>query len=528
MPNDAESHYNLGFSLQGRKQLDDAVASYRRALKIKPDLVDAHFNLGNCLKDLGQFDDAVASYRRALKIKPDYADVHCNLGNVLQDVGQFNLAIESYRRALAIKPNDAESHCNMGIALKELGQLDEAVSSYRRALETDSGYNNEALLGLGGIYMTNGDMDGAENIFRQVLANDADNIQARHSLALIRKVNAGDENLAALEAAELKSRQPGQQLPDKTAIKLHFALGKCYEDCKQYDKAFLRFLEGNRLKRATYDYDVNKIAREFDSIIRVFDQSMLERFRGGGHMSHVPIFVLAMPRSGTTLTEQIIASHPDVYGAGELRDLSSIAHRQVAGKSFPQNMLAIDRTQLTAWGTDYISGLQKRAPVAQHITDKLPGNFVLIGLIHLMLPNARIIHVNRNPVDTCVSCFTQLFQTMNEYTYDLSELGYYYVHYARLMEHWRDVLPVGTFLDVQYEEVVVNPEAQARRILEYCGLEWNDACLDFHKNKRSIHTASVAQVRRPMYSSSVERWRHYENYLAPLLDALGNLAPKQV
>ncbi len=560
LPNDAESHYNLGFTLQGRKQLDEAVASYRRALKIKPDLVDAHFNLGNCLKELGQLDEAVASYRRTLKIRPDYADVLCNLGNALHDLRQFEPAFASYRQALAIKPNDAELHYNLGYVLKDLGRFDEAISCYRRALEIkpdyaeaqynlgnalrdtmqldaaaacyrrvlelDSKYSNLALIGLGDLCMSNGDMGGAENLYRQVLANDGENIQARYCLAQVRKVKTEDENLAALEAAELKSRQPGHQIPDKTAIMLHFALGKSYEDTKQYDKAFPHFLEGSRLKRATFDYDKNKFARDFDTIRRVFDQSLLEQFRGGGDMSNVPIFVLGMPRSGTTLTEQIIASHPDVYGAGELRDLFSIAHRSANGVFYPQNLLEIDKAQLAAWGADYVSGLQRRAPAARHITDKLPGNFIFTGLIHLMLPNAKIIHVNRNPVDNCISCFTQLFHIKNEQTYNLSELGHYYVQYARLMDHWRSILPAGAFLDVQYEEIVADQEAQARRIIEYCGLEWDDACLDFHKNKRSVRTASVAQVRQPIYNSSVEKWRNYEGYLSPLLEALGDLAPK--
>lgn len=556
LSHDAESHYNLGFSLQGRKLFDDAVASYSRALKIKPDLVDAHFNLGNSLKDLGRLDDAVVSYRRALKIKPDYTDVHCNLGNVLKDLGQFDLAIASYLQALSLKPNDAELHYNLAIALKELGHLDKAVSSYRRALEIkpdyadayfnlgnaqrdltqseaaavcyrraleiDPGYN-DALLGLGDLYMTDGNMDGAEKLYQQVLANDAGNISARFCLAQVKKVEAGDENLVALEAAVLRSLQPGNQLPDKTAIKLHFALGKSYDDSKQYDKAFPHFLEGCRLKRATIEYDANKAAQNFELIMRTFDQKTLERLRGGGNMSSRPIFVLGMPRSGTTLTEQIIASHPDVYGAGELPDMLSIANRPVKGASYPQNMLAIDQSQLTAWAVDYISGLQKRAPDAQRITDKLPGNFIFIGLIHLMLPNAKIIHVNRNPVDNCVSCFTQLFQRQNEQTYNLSELGQYYVQYARLMEHWRSVLPTGAVLDVRYEDIVADKEAQARRILEYCGLEWNEASLDFHKLERPIRTASVTQVRQPIYTSSVERWRKYEKFLKPLLDELGGL-----
>jgi hypothetical protein len=236
-----------------------------------------------------------------------------------------------------------------------------------------------------------------------------------------------------------------------------------------------------------------------------------------------------MPRSGTTLTEQIIASHPDVHGAGELPDLMTIAQRDVAGMGavFPNNIPALDQAGLGAWGADYVAGLHSRAPDAGRITDKMPANFLAIGLIHMMLPNAKIIHVNRNPVDTCLSCFMQLFSSRQEQIYDLAELGRYYVDYARLMGHWRSVLPAGAFLDVQYEDIVADQETQARRMIAFCGLDWNDACIDFHKSKRSIRTASVTQVRQPIYKSSVERWRPYEKFLGPLLDALGDLAPQR-
>jgi hypothetical protein len=216
-----------------------------------------------------------------------------------------------------------------------------------------------------------------------------------------------------------------------------------------------------------------------------------------------------------------------VHGAGELPDLLAIAQRPLNGAGFPENILALNPAQLTAWGADYVAGLRLHAPEAKHITDKMPANFFAIGLIHLMLPHAKIIHVNRNPVDTCLSCFTRLFNRKQNQTYDLAELGRYYVDYARLMNHWRTVLPADAFIDVQYEAIVADPEAQARRLLDYCGLEWNAACLDFHKHQRSIRTASVTQVRQPVYQSSVERWRHYEKHLGPLLEALGGLVPER-
>jgi hypothetical protein len=237
-----------------------------------------------------------------------------------------------------------------------------------------------------------------------------------------------------------------------------------------------------------------------------------------------------MPRSGTTLTEQIMASHPDVHGAGELRDLMQIVQQPIAGQAlqpYPENLAGLTRGDISQWGQDYVAGLRRRAPEARRITDKMPANYMALGLIALMLPNAKIIHVQRNPVDTCVSCFTRLFNRHQEATYDLAELGRHYANYARLMQHWRQVLPQGSFIEVQYEDIVADMEGQARRLIDFCGLDWNAACLDFHNNKRSIRTASVTQVRQPIYTSSVARWRHYEKHLGPLLEALGDLVPAQ-
>ncbi|MDH4235466.1 MAG: sulfotransferase, partial [Gallionella sp.] len=469
---------------------------------------------------------ALSSFRTALKIKPDYAEAHNNLGNTLKELGNLDAAAESYRRALEIKPNHTETLTNLGNVLKDLGQAKDAAASYRRALEIDPAYD-KALLGVSQLYAISGKMDEAEVMVKKALAIKPDNLEARVLLANARKVHPGDENLAALLAIEETARNSESPMSYQKMIPLHFALGKCFDDLGDHERAFPHFLEGCKLKRATVNYDTAQMTQQFDNVMRVFDQASIERLRGGGNPSHVPIFVLGMPRSGTTLTEQIIASHPEVYGAGELPDLQAIAQREVAGTTgFPGNILALDQAGLTRWADDYVAGLRQRAPDAMHITDKMPGNFWYIGLINVMLPNARIIHVNRNPVDTCLSCFTILFNTLIQ-TYDLAELGRYYVDYARLMDHWRKVLPAGAFLDVQYEEIVADQDTQARRIIDFCGLEWSDACIDFHNSKRAVNTASVTQVRQPIYKSSVERWRPYEKYLGPLLDALGDLAPER-
>lgn len=526
LPNDAEAHSNLAAVLQACGQLDAAVASSRRALQINPNFAEAHNNLGVALQDLGQFEEAVASYMRALEIKPDFSEVYNNLGGALKELGQFDDAMICYRSALLIKPDFAQAHSNLGVVLRALGQHEAEVESYRRALEIDPACS-EALLGMGQLYLARGEMAEAENFFRRALKIKPDDLEIRLLLAQLRKVKTGDANLTKLVAAEEAVLRSGLPMPYKNAIYLHFALGKSFDDLSEYDRAFPHFIEGCKLKRATFEYDAEQTTQHFNDIMRVFNPATMARLKGGGDLSSVPIFVLGMPRSGTTLVEQIIASHPEVYGAGELPDLMAIAQRDVAGTDagFPSNVAALDQADLTKWAAQYVAGLQGRAPDARHITDKMPANFLAIGLMHLMLPNAKIIHVNRNPVDTCLSCFMQLFSNNQEHTYDLSELGRYYSDYARLMQHWRNVLPVGSFLDVQYESIVAEQETQSRRIINFCGLDWNDACLDFYKNKRPIGTASKTQVRQPVYKSSVERWRPYEKFLGPLLDELGHLAP---
>ena len=562
LPREADAHYNLGVALKGHGLLVDAAASYRQALKIKPDYVEAHNNLGNVLKDLGQFDEAVDCYRHALQLKPDSAEAHFNLANILNYAGQFENALACYRQAVVLRPNYAEAYNNMAMVQRELERFDDAIASIRKALEIKpryaEAYNNlgvvlsdteqqdaavesyrqalqidpgciEAMIGLGRLCLENGDFAEAEKHCQEVLGIRADSMDARFLLARARKTTAGDDNFAALQAMEKAAQLGGSPMPHDEAVSLHFALGNCFDDVGDHDQAFGHYLQGCKLKRATLQYEAAQMTRYFDSIMRVFDRDTLARLRGSGDPSSVPIFVLGMPRSGTTLTEQIIASHPAVHGAGELPDLMTIAKRDIAGTGvhFPDNIPALDQPTLNAWSGEYVAGLRRRAPDAAHITDKMPANFLGIGLIYLMLPNAKIIHVSRNPVDTCLSCFTKRFSRGHAYSYDLAELGHYYADYARLMAHWRQVLPEGAFLDVRYEDLVTDNEAQARRLIAYCGLEWNDACLKSHETKRSIRTASVAQVRQPIYTTSVERWRKYERYLKPLLDELGDLAGTQ-
>lgn len=524
-PNYLEPLNNLGAMLVLEERPDEAVEVLAQALSLNPQYADAHCNLGFALKALEQYEQAFQHFQTALQFKPEYAEAYVGIGGIYQEQHNLPEAERASLKAIELAPEKAEAQSLLGAIYTEMDMTEEAIASFDRALAIDPTLSS-ARLGKGHLCMEMGDLAAAEEFFRKALHDSpADDLAARFHLTQAKKVQPGDENMAALVTAA----QGMEGLPENKRLSLHFALGKCYDDTGDYAKAMNHFKEGCRIKRGKIIYDPADQEGIFTRIIEAFDREKLEALRGGGNPSDMPIFVLGMPRSGTTLTEQIIVSHPEVHAGGELPDLLQIAHRPIqigtAMADFPDNLQGLSPEILTAWGANYIAGLRKRAPEARRMTDKMPGNFFMVGLIHLMLPNAKIVHVNRNPVDTCLSCFTRLFHHGQEQTYELTELGQYYRQYHRLLDHWRSILPPGSFLDIRYEDLVADTEPQARRLLEYCGLEWDAACLEFHATKRKVRTASITQVRQPIYTSSVERWRRYGNTLDPLLKALGDLVP---
>ncbi|HCI12787.1 MAG TPA: hypothetical protein DFK12_02180 [Gallionellaceae bacterium] len=488
LPRDSQVHNNLGDRLAKQEMLQEAESWFRSALRIAPEYGDAHYNLGQVLNRQERYSEAASCLKKAIEIDPKNIEAYVNLSSVLKTQDLHNEAVKQLERALQINPNSAEANSSLGGTLDEQGKFAEAEVYYRRALAIKPDY-----------------------------------VMPRFSLVSIKKVREGDSDFEALVAMSNQMKAGKIQLTSNDAICLHFGLGKSYDDLGDHDQAFAHFAEGCRLKRSTFEYNAQDDTKIFDQIMRTFDRTLGERLTGGGNESDVPIFVIGMPRSGTTLTEQIVASHPDVYGAGELSTLLEIARRDIADLPSPESWKLLDRERLSSWSGEYVQTLRRHAPEARRITDKMPQNFLALGLIRLMMPNAKIIHVKRNPVDTCLSCFTKAFSNQNvKFSYDLAELGRYYVNYTRLMEYWRQTLPPGAFIEVQYEDIVTNQETAAQRLIEYCGLKWDPICLDFHKTERSVRTASVAQVRKPVYKSSIERWRRYEQHLGPLLEVLGN------
>ena len=587
-PNNAAAHSNLGIALFDQGKFEEALPHYRRALAVHPDFAQAHSNYGNALQKLKRFAEAEPSYRRAVELQPNFADGWNNLGTCLREMGRLDEAETVYRKALELQPNNPDTLDNLALALKDLARYDEAAETMRRALVIDAARDqfhthyatilldqdkieaaaeavgramalspdsHDAVNLMGRIAFERGDLDSALTHYRQALVLKPDLADAYNNmgnalketgrlqqaqeayleairldpgmagayvnLADTKTFTPGDPHLGVMEA--LAAEAEGSAKIDR--MQLGFGLAKAYADLKDHRRSFAHLREANALRRGMVAYDESAALGFFDRIEAVFTPALLREKARSGDPSPIPIFIIGMPRSGTTLVEQIIASHPAVHGAGELKVLNDIV-RLVQGPdgqtmSFPEFVPALDASALRRIGSGYVSELHKLASGSARITDKMPSNYYFAGLIHLALPNAKIVHCTRDPVDTCVSCFSKLFADAQVHTYDLGELGRYYRCYERLMAHWRQVLPEGRILDVRYEEVVGDLEIQARRILAYCGLEWDERCLSFYETDRPVRTASATQVRRPIYRSAVGRWRAYEKELGPLLAALG-------
>ncbi|MFK2878337.1 sulfotransferase [Rhodanobacter hydrolyticus] len=552
-PDHLEAHYLLGNVLGAQGRLAEAADSFRQALAIKPDFIEARARLGHTLmaihqpgeaeahflqvlaarpddanthnslgivyRELARLADAETCYRCALAIKPDYAEAHNNLGNVLRDQGRRGEAESSYRQALAINDRFAEPHFNLGNILRDQQRLPEAEQSYRCALAIRPDYLM-ALNNLGLCLKKQGRVEEACASFEAAVAIKPDFLQSLCNLAPFRTYAVDDPQLRALE--DQQHQLPS--LPQAGRVNYWFALGKMREDAGRHDDAFAAYAEGNRLQRMRFPYDEAREAALVAQLKSVFHAGLFEQRPPSRRPGRTPVFIVGMPRSGTTLIEQILASHPGIHGAGELTDLHDVVHSldtasNASVAAYPEIAATLSVEALQQLGAAYEERAWRHAPQATHITDKLPANFLHVGMIHRMLPHAKIIHAMRDPMDSCFSCYARLFEEGNlDFSYDLGSLGRYYVRYIELMRHWHRVLPAGAVLDLRYEDMVADTAGQARRLLDYLGLPWDERCLDFHRNQRVVRTASIAQVRKPIYRSSVARWKHFETHLKPLLD----------
>jgi tetratricopeptide (TPR) repeat protein len=520
-PSAVELRNNFGNSLAALNRHQDAVAQYSAVLERRGDFAEAHNNLGNALAALKRRPEAAAHYQRALALRPGYAEAHNNLGNLLAGQDRHADALAHYRQAITIQPGFADAFTNCGKALQALDRHDEALAAYRGALALDPGLA-EAHAGVGVVLETLGQLPAARLAFETAVLIAPKRPEFHHGLSGVKRFAAGDPQLAAMQVLE----QDAAALGPEARVALHFALGKAYDDLGDAARAFHHWVEGNAGKRASIDYDETASLRVIERTAAVFTPELMRRQGGYGDASSVPVFIVGMPRSGSTLIEQILASHSKVFGAGEITDFNAAATSlaEASGQlpaPFPELVADMTAAQFASVGAHYIDGVRARALTAERITDKTLGNFLFVGMIHLALPNARIIHARRDPIDSCLSCFSKLFAGAMSFSYDLAELGRYYRAYDLLMAHWRAVLPAGVMLEVQYEDLVADFEPQAARILGYCGLEWEESCRRFHLTQRPVKTASSTQVRTPLYGAAVGRSQPYRAMMAPLLDALG-------
>ncbi len=516
-PKSAVAHNELGIALAQAAggNLDAAVLEFEAALALDPNFFLALNNLGNARVVMGRNEEAIASFERALVLQPEFAAAQYNYGRALAALGRHEQAIARFRKAIALNPGYVAAYNNLGYSLRAIERRSEALVAFDQALALDRNYGF-AHAGRASILESMGKIADARASLERAVALMPGNPTFHGALAEIKHFRAGDPQIAAMEALLRKMAA----YPAPVRIELHFALAKAYDDLQRQAAAFEQLREGNALKRASVVYNERAELGTLDEIATVYTSAVITAKRGSGDPFDVPMFVVGMPRSGTTLVEQILASHPAVFGGGERSFFAESVAAENPGGRGVLDVPAFSGEALRRIGGRYAAKLRALAPGAARIVDKLPENFKFAGLIHLALPNARIIHVSRDPADTCFSCYSKLFAGALNYTYDLGELGRYYQAYEKLMAHWRAVLPEGTVLDVKYETLVEDLEAQARRLIAACGLEWDARCLEFHKTERGVHTASQFQVRQPIYKSSIGRWRPYENHLRPLLEVL--------
>ncbi len=506
----------LGLLLHQTGRTGEGLPLLAQSIAAEPDNADFLNNLGTVLRDTGRLEEAVATYEKVLAVRPDFFAARANMALAQKELGRFDEAVEAWRATVAMKPYAVDARRKLAETLRDAGRPAEAAEAYREALSLKS-RDAELCYGLGVALMEKGDIEAAVDAFRAAVGAQPDHAEAWLMLASLKRHKTVDTELEALEGAH--DRAPtGSRERALTA----FGLGKAYDDLGDFSRAFDFFEEANAAHRKSLSYDAAEVRAQFEAARRVFQPELFEKFAGSGDPDDTPVFVVGMPRSGTTLVEQIISSHPAVYGAGELVLLRSIMdglYPPGATPPYPASVPVTPAEALRKAGRDYAEAIRAQYPGWRHVTDKMPGNFMLIGMIRLMLPNARIVHCARDARATCLSIFKTYFRNGHSYAYDLAELAEFHNLYTGMMEHWRQVLP-GVVHDVRYEDFVADQEGQSRALIAHLGLPWDDAVLAFHKSERPVKTASAGQVRQPMYKGSTDLWKRYGDRLAPLASRL--------
>lgn len=511
-PNDAERRMLLGSLLLQQGQAEAARAELERATWLDPKLGQAWFLLGNARMHVHpvDFDQAIADFRRSLTLMPDNVEPRVSLSTALAYTQRLEEAREVLEEATRVDPDHPKIWANLGSYWIDLNDAGRAVECLERALVLQP-EQADAEMELGAALKMRGDFDAARRHFERAAAIDPGNLSALASQIAHERYRSADDPDLIEARRRADTAQPGQGgLPA-----LCFALGAALDRIGEYDAAFGYYARGNALRAETGGFDREAYRREVDRRIAQFDRARIDALAAWGDPSARPIFIVGMPRSGTTLTEQILASHSRVVAGGE-----RTYWPQVERKSLPDGWPR-DAEQARALTDAYLTELEQVADTASadHVTDKMPDNFKRVGLLHALFPDARIIHVRRHPVDNCLSIFFQNFRG-HDYSRRLEDLAFYRREYERLMAHWRTVMPPERYFEFDYEALVADQETVTRQLLAFCGLDWEDACLSFHENRSTVKTASIWQVRQKLYTGSVERWRHYEAHIGPLLSLL--------
>ncbi len=477
-----DNHAEL-LRLQGIAQIQlnepqQALHSFQKALELQPKRAVLYLNLGSCYQSLQQVDQSEMAFRKAIELEPRLPAARFNLGRLKLSTAHPQEAADCFRHTLKLQPNHWQAAMCLGHALKATGELANSAAAYRKGLQ---------------LKPESGDL--------------------WWSLANIKTVEFQDHEVQLMQS-QIKSPRSAQQ-----AIGTHFALGMALESRQDFAAAFEQFRLGNQLKKRSVEYNAAAKQELGQRIITSFSKDLLARHTAAGNDSAAPIFIVSLPRSGSTLVEQILATHPQVNGASELPELGQLALMAMGDGDgihwSPEKIIELDDQQLTELGDRYIQET-RRWQQQTHFTDKMPNNFPLAGLIALILPNAKIINCRRHPIDTGLSCYRQLFARGHHWSYDLEDIASHYRYYDALSQHWQSILP-GQFLEVEYEKLLDDQRGITAKILEFCGLEWHEPCMQFFKSKRVVRTASAGQVRQKLNTTAVNRWQHYQNFIAPLL-----------
>jgi tetratricopeptide (TPR) repeat protein len=484
----------------------EAAALYEEALELDPSLAEALNNLGASLSYLGRYEESEQCFRGAIAIKPDFPDAHGNLGVLLRQKSQLVESEALLRHALKLRPNYHDARINLGLTLVVQGRLRDARGYFTKILK-NSPRNVLALFGMGQIAALEGRFQEAEATYRRIIEIRPNMTNAWAALVFTRKMTNADSDW--LKSAEEHVTSGIHPLEEGN---LRFAMGKYCDDVNDFASAFQNFKRGNELlKTAMEDYDRKERSQLIDESIRIYSRDAISKIGAAGSPSAKPVFVLGMPRSGTSLAEQIIASHPAAFGAGELNFWAGLVANDIG---LTRDVLSEPKRPEVA--EEYLRILEGLSATASRVVDKAVGNSDFLGLIYSVFPNARVIYMQRDPIDTCLSCYFQEFLTGINFAFDLSDLVHYYREHQRIMAHWRAVLPPGFILEVPYEELVSDQETWSRKMLDFIGLEWDARCLDFHAHMRQVTTASAWQVRQKIYKSSIARWHNYEKFIGPL------------